>query len=265
MTATKLRIPVFRCRKARPDQAGFILRFLAWAFDMLLIILISVALYLILSELGAPFIKQKNLISRIIEAFNSDASVSIVLSSEKDVEKTTKKVYLRILKERLSPADYERALHMSSEEIKGAFPQEIAAGESEYKVIAAGEAFGILRELLVGYIYFILFFRFGGRTPGKRLFGLQVVDLEGNPGLGWYQAFERTHGYAASALAASIGFLQVLWNKEGLTMHDKLAGTTVIKRPRRPRRLLRITIWPRQKLKPHKKETYDHDYNRLLR
>lgn len=261
----KFRIPVFPCRKARYDQSGFILRFLAWTTDMLLIILISVVLYLVLSELRAPFINEKNLISQMVEGLKSDASVSVVLSSEKDVERTKKKVYLKILKERLSPADYERALHMSSEEMKGAFPQEIAAGESEHEVIAAGEAFGILRELLVGYIYFILFFRFGGRTPGKRLFGLQVVDLEGKPGLGWYQAFERTHGYAASALAVSIGFLQVLWSKEGLTMHDKLAGTTVIRLPKKVRRRFRITIWPSQKPVPRKTELPTYDYNRLLR
>jgi 2-polyprenyl-6-hydroxyphenyl methylase/3-demethylubiquinone-9 3-methyltransferase len=54
--------------------------------------------------------------------------------------------------------------------------------------------------------------------------------------LGWYQAFERTHGYACSALFVSLGFLQVLWDAEGLTMHDKIAGTSVIKRPRKKKR-----------------------------
>jgi 2-polyprenyl-6-hydroxyphenyl methylase/3-demethylubiquinone-9 3-methyltransferase len=91
----------------------------------------------------------------------------------------------------------------------------------------------ILREFIIGYIYFVLFFRFGGRTLGKRIFRLQVIDLKKHKRLGWYQAFERTHGYACSALFASLGFLQVLWDAEGLTMHDKIAGTTVIKRPRK--------------------------------
>lgn len=97
-------------------------------------------------------------------------------------------------------------------------------------VVNFAETFNVIREGIVGYLYFILFFRFGGRTPGKRLFGLEVVDLGGAPRLGWYQAFERTHGYAASALASFLGFLQVLWNKEGLTMHDQLARTTVVRR-----------------------------------
>ncbi len=96
-------------------------------------------------------------------------------------------------------------------------------------VINFAETFNVIREGIVGYLYFILFFRFGGRTLGKRLFGLRVVDLGGAPRLGWYQAFERAHGYAASALASFLGFLQVLWNKEGLTMHDQLARTTVVR------------------------------------
>ena len=53
--------------------------------------------------------------------------------------------------------------------------------------------------------------------------------LDGRPHLGWYQAFERTHGYMASTLAGSVGFLQVLWDREGLTMHGKIAGTTVVR------------------------------------
>lgn len=86
-----------------------------------------------------------------------------------------------------------------------------------------------MSEFIVGYIYYILFFRFGGQTPGKRLFRLRVIDLEGRPRLGWYQSLERTHGYAASTLLAFLGFIQVLWDHQGLTMHDRLAGTMVIR------------------------------------
>jgi uncharacterized RDD family membrane protein YckC len=100
-------------------------------------------------------------------------------------------------------------------------------GEKTYYI--GGEKFNIIFEFLIGYTYYILFFRFGGRTLGKRLLRLQVVDLEGRTRLGWYQSLERTHGYAASTLLAFLGFLQVLWDHNGLAMHDKLAGTTVIR------------------------------------
>jgi uncharacterized RDD family membrane protein YckC len=115
--------------------------------------------------------------------------------------------------------------------VMDAFP----AGSGKVYVIG-GEDLSIIYEFICGYAYFILFFRFGGRTLGKRVFGLKVVSLDGRPRLGWYQAFERTHGYAASTLSASLGFLQVLWDRDGLTMHDKIAGTTVVrwKRPAPP-------------------------------
>jgi len=100
-------------------------------------------------------------------------------------------------------------------------------GEKTYFI--GGKKFNILFEFFIGYIYYILFFRSGGRTPGKRLLRLRVIDLKGRQRLGWYQSLERAHGYAASTLLAFLGFLQVLWDHEGLTMHDKLAGTTVIR------------------------------------
>jgi uncharacterized RDD family membrane protein YckC len=100
-------------------------------------------------------------------------------------------------------------------------------GEKTFYI--GGEKFNLIFEFFIGYTYYILFFRFGGRTLGKRLLRLQVIDLEGRPYLGWYQSLERTHGYAASALLAFLGFLQVLWDRDGLAMHDKLAGTTVIR------------------------------------
>jgi uncharacterized RDD family membrane protein YckC len=90
-------------------------------------------------------------------------------------------------------------------------------------------AYKVIKEYIITILYFVLFFRFGGRTPGKRLFGLKVIDLEGKPRLGWYQCFERAHGYVCSGLFASLGFWQVLWDRHGLTMHDRIADTTVIR------------------------------------
>lgn len=75
---------------------------------------------------------------------------------------------------------------MSPEEMKGAFPEELTAGEVEHRIISSGEAFGFLQEAIVAYIYFVLFFHFGGRTLGKRLFRLKVVDLRGRNRLKWY-------------------------------------------------------------------------------
>lgn len=86
----------------------------------------------------------------------------------------------------------------------------------------------MVQEILVAYTYFTLFFFFGGRTPGKKLLGLKMVKRDGSK-LSFWGAFERTHGYAYSTSLAMIGFLQILWDKESITMHDEIAGTTVIR------------------------------------
>ena len=126
-----------------------------------------------------------------------------------------------------------------------ALSSELEEDEDHYYIPGEDESFDILRELVIGYIYFILFFHFWGRTPGKRLLRLKVIDLKERSRLGWYQAFERTHGYAASLLIGGLGFLQVLWDSGGLTMHDKLAGTTVVKVPQKKKKKKRKKTVPK--------------------
>ncbi|MEI6614900.1 MAG: RDD family protein [Chrysiogenales bacterium] len=180
--------------KARPDQAGFFPRFLAFMIDNLIITLISLIVFFLISEIATARRGEKGEFSRMLGAIKNGESVVI------GVNKT----------------------HPTAEEAA-------ELGQDKKTYFIGGEKFNIIFEFIVGYMYYILFFRFGGRTIGKRMLRLQVVDLEGRPRLGWYQSLERTHGYTASALLASMGFLQVLWDHNGLTMHDKLAGTTVIR------------------------------------
>jgi uncharacterized RDD family membrane protein YckC len=179
--------------KSRPDQAGFFRRFLAFVIDNLLIMLIALIIFFFISEIAAARRGEKGEFSRMLGALKKGESVLI------EVNKT----------------------HPPSK-------IETASDQDKKTYFIGGEKFNLIFEFLIGYTYYVLFFRFGGHTPGKRLLRLQVVDLEGRPRLGWYQSLERTHGYAASTLLVFLGFLQVLWDREGLAMHDKLAGTTVI-------------------------------------
>jgi hypothetical protein len=179
--------------KALPGQAGFFRRYLAFMIDFLVVMLISVVVYFSISEVAASRRGEAGEFFRMLNAIKKGESVVIGFNKHQPEE-------------------------LGKNEI---------AGKKTYYI--GGERFNLLFEFLVGYMYFILFFRFGGRPVGKRLLRLQVVDLKGHKRLGWYQALERTHGYSASALLAFLGFLQVLWDHEGLTMHDKLAGTTVIR------------------------------------
>jgi len=180
--------------KARPDQARFFRRFLAFMLDNLIIMIIALIVFFSFSEIAAARRGERGEFSRMWSAIKNGESVVI------GINKTH------------PPAEAETEL-----------------GQDKKTFYIGGEKFNLISEFLIGYLYYILFFRFGGRTIGKRLLRLRVVDLEGRPRLGWYQSLERTHGYAASALLAFMGFLQVLWDHNGLAMHDKLAGTTVIR------------------------------------
>lgn len=224
-------------RKAHPDQAGLIRRGFALGSDTIMILIISFVIYAGGSEIIGWMGGEPGIFSRIIHAKKEGRSVIVTFSVGKPGEETeegtsegTHLTYLTILEEQLSPQEYEKAREMEVYELEVAYYEELDAGREEREIISLQEeGFSLLQELIVGYLYFVLLFRFGGRTIGKRIFGLKVIDLKGKKHLGWYQAFERTHGYAASALFSTLGYWQVLWDAEGLTMHDKIAGTTVVR------------------------------------
>ena len=67
-----------------------------------------------------------------------------------------------------------------------------------------------------------------GQTPGKRAMGVRVVRLDGQP-VTWWLAFERAGGYAAGLATGTLGFLQIYWDANRQGIHDKVAGTVVIR------------------------------------
>ena len=80
-----------------------------------------------------------------------------------------------------------------------------------------------------GTIYLTLFLAlWSGRTPGKKLFGLRVVRLNGQP-LGLYMSLERAGGYAAGLATGLLGFAQVWWDPNRQAIHDKVAETVVVR------------------------------------
>lgn len=227
----KRKFRLFPCHKARPDQAGFLRRLFAFTIDSIIIVILAFLVYLVYIEIAAAFKKEPGLVAMAIRAIK-EGGPFLITTEEQELDQFLKKVYLQELEKKLSPEEYNRAKGMTFQEMKRAFPLGGKFENLEEKIVKAREGLNVLREIIVAYIYFGLFFRFRSQTPGKRLLRLKVVDLKGKSRLSWYQSFERAHGYAASALFASLGFLQVLWDAEGLTMHDKIASTTVIKLPR---------------------------------
>lgn len=92
---------------------------------------------------------------------------------------------------------------------------------------------GIARDLGFGLgslgLYFTAFLAlWNGHTPGKRLLGIRVAKVNGEP-LGWWDAFSRFGGYAASFVTGLVGFLQIAWDANRQGLHDRIAGTVVLR------------------------------------
>lgn len=68
-------------------------------------------------------------------------------------------------------------------------------------------------------------------TPGKSLLGIMVTDMDGDR-VSFGTATGRCLGKYISALILYIGFLMVAWTKHKQGLHDKIAGTLVIRKPR---------------------------------
>jgi RDD family len=79
-----------------------------------------------------------------------------------------------------------------------------------------------------GIVYFSLLPAWWqGRTLGKRLLGLRIVELTGKP-ITPLRGLKRYGGYAAGMATGGLGFLQMLWEPNGQGLQDKAAHTVVL-------------------------------------
>ena len=81
---------------------------------------------------------------------------------------------------------------------------------------------------LAAITYFTWFHGIGGRTPGKMLLGLRVIQASGEPmtpGI----AFLRWVGYLISGPVFCLGFLWIAFDGRKQGWHDKIAATLVIR------------------------------------
>jgi uncharacterized RDD family membrane protein YckC len=86
----------------------------------------------------------------------------------------------------------------------------------------------LIMGVLIGMVYFITFHGSVGRTPGKMLLGLKVIQTSGKD-MTYGIAFLRWVGYIFSVLPLYIGFLWVAFDAKKQGWHDKIAGTLVIR------------------------------------
>lgn len=81
----------------------------------------------------------------------------------------------------------------------------------------------------VPIIYFALTtFITNGQSIGKKIVGIKIVSIYHHR-IGLWHCIERSLGYVASTLELMIGFYQVFWNPNRMTLHDRIAETIVIK------------------------------------
>jgi len=85
--------------------------------------------------------------------------------------------------------------------------------------------------LLLGALYHVYFWTVKGATPGKELLDLRVETEDGVSPLPLGRAILRVFGYLLSAASLGVGFLMVAFGGSGL--HDRVAGTRVVKGARR--------------------------------
>ena len=83
-------------------------------------------------------------------------------------------------------------------------------------------------SLLAGMTYFTWFHGIEGRTPGKMLLGLRVIQASGDP-MTPGVAFLRWVGYLISGLVFCLGFLWIAFDGRKQGWHDKIAATVVIR------------------------------------
>jgi uncharacterized RDD family membrane protein YckC len=87
----------------------------------------------------------------------------------------------------------------------------------------------LLAFLLVQNGGYLVAFTAGGQTLGKMAAGIRVVCAESESTLDLGRAFLRTVMWVALAVPAGLGFLTALFSRDHRGLHDRFAGTRVVR------------------------------------
>jgi uncharacterized RDD family membrane protein YckC len=91
--------------------------------------------------------------------------------------------------------------------------------------------------LVIGWFIWFAFAANGGQTPGKKLLGLRVIQLDGTvakPGTMWLREvlIKGVLWYTiAGGLGALVAYIWAFFDRDRQTVHDKMVGTYVIHYP----------------------------------
>jgi uncharacterized RDD family membrane protein YckC len=91
----------------------------------------------------------------------------------------------------------------------------------------------LLIGLLLGITNFVIFPLFSGQSIGKMLTGIKIVKSDGNTVSFSRVLVRHLIGYPLTLLTFGLGFILSVFNRNGRSLHDYLAGTIVIHGRRR--------------------------------
>jgi uncharacterized RDD family membrane protein YckC len=97
------------------------------------------------------------------------------------------------------------------------------------------EDIGILpKGPLIAFLFvqnggYLVAFTAGGQTLGKMVAGIRVVQSEADQSLDLGRAFLRTLMWVVLAVPAGLGFLTALFSRDHRGLHDRFAGTRVVR------------------------------------
>ena len=104
----------------------------------------------------------------------------------------------------------------------------IATGFEPSKYMFGNQPIIDITNYFLALVYFVVYWSQSGKTPGKSLIGIMVVDEKtGNPPT-FGKSLLRYVGYFLSSALLGLGFLWVLWHPKRKAWHDVLSGTIVV-------------------------------------
>ncbi|MEK7518200.1 MAG: RDD family protein [Patescibacteria group bacterium] len=93
----------------------------------------------------------------------------------------------------------------------------------------SGQILSTILSLVISIYYWVFYQASSGQTLGKKAMGIKVVDMAGNKPSAMTFFLREIIGKLVSAIILFIGYLMILWDGKKQGLHDKIAGTVVVR------------------------------------
>ena len=193
------------------------------------------------SEL-APFVEQlpelsqndktaKTIIETLVATIDEEHKIS--KTSEKELEQYFLNQYLA-LKVNINTEDLLKEAPASESKAQIILGEETKLKDDKDSAVYKGVEWmkGLIEDLGLGFGWAAFYFTvltsiWHGQTPGKKIFKIRVIQLDGSR-LSMWDSFGRYGGYGAGVATGLLGFLQIYWDPNRQAIHDKISATIVI-------------------------------------